>query len=166
MPSERSRGVPGAIRRNVLPEALLLPEAVLDFVREVRMAERRDFTPYQTVTSGLPLAAEVELTEAGGVLRVLLVRKYALVGRQLARPARCPGPVALRPRQALRWQVSYRIRCYEIPATGSMPSTSAAGRARWKSSWAGPRAGPVNVPGCAEFPGCRGGSRRRDPQGR
>jgi hypothetical protein len=39
------------------------------------MFEWRDFTPYPTVTSGLPLATGVELTEADGVLRVLLVIK-------------------------------------------------------------------------------------------
>jgi hypothetical protein len=40
------------------------------------MFEWRDFTPYPTaVTSGLPLATGVELAEADGVLRVLLVIK-------------------------------------------------------------------------------------------
>jgi hypothetical protein len=39
------------------------------------MFEWRDFTPYPTVTSGLPLATEVERTEADRVLRVLLVIK-------------------------------------------------------------------------------------------
>jgi hypothetical protein len=60
------------------------------------------------VTSGLPLDAQVELTEADRVLKVLLVLqdapKWAGNGLGL-RPA-----IALRPGQILRWPASYRFR--------------------------------------------------------
>jgi hypothetical protein len=105
--TKRSRGAPGATRRNAAPEAFLLPEAVPPFVHEVRMQESDDFTPHQTVTSGLPPAAQVELTEADGALTVLPVRlkapEWASNGLSLRRP------IALRPGQTLRWQASYRF---------------------------------------------------------
>ena len=112
--TKRSRGAPGAVRRNALPEAFPLPQATPPFVHEVRMSERDDFAPHPTVTGGLPPAAEVELAEAGGILKVLLVvqdaPEWASSGLGLAwRPA----PVALRPGQTLRWQVNHRFAAEE-----------------------------------------------------
>jgi hypothetical protein len=109
--TRRSRGAPGAIRRSALPEAFPLPDAAPPFVHEVRMSERDDFTPHSTVTNGLPSSTEVELTEANGLLHVLLVAQHAPEwasnGLDLAwRPAAVP----LRPRQALRWQINHRFR--------------------------------------------------------
>jgi hypothetical protein len=105
--TKRSRGAPGATRRNAVPEAFPLPEAVPPFVHEVRMHESDDFTPHPAVTSGLPPAAQVELTEADGTLTVLLVLQtapeWARNGLGLRRP------IALRPGQTLRWQANYRF---------------------------------------------------------
>jgi hypothetical protein len=105
--TKRSRGAPGATRRNAVPEALALPETDPPFVHEVHMHESDDFTPRQAVTSGLPPAAHVELTEADGTLRVLPVLQnspeWASNGLGLRRPA------ALRPGQTLRWQANYRF---------------------------------------------------------
>src|SRR5579859_4370835 len=75
--TKRSRGAPGAAQRNAAPEAFSLPEAVPPFIHEVRMHESDGFTPHQAVTSGLPPAGQVELTEADGVLTVLLVLQNA-----------------------------------------------------------------------------------------
>jgi hypothetical protein len=109
--TKRSRGAPDAIRRNALPEAFLLPETAPPFVHEVRMFEWRDFTPYPTVTSGLPLTTQVKLTEADGALTVLLLVEKnapAWASDGLGVPWR-PAAIALRPGQTLRWQVNYRI---------------------------------------------------------
>jgi hypothetical protein len=100
--TKRSRGAPGAARRNALPEALPLPDAELPFVHEIRMYESENFRPDSSLTSGLPPATEVELTEADGVLHVLLVAQN--------RPtAWRPAAVPLRPRQTLRWQINHRL---------------------------------------------------------
>lgn len=109
--TRHSRGAPGAVRRNALPEAFPLPEAAPPFVHEVRMSERDDFTPHSTLTSGLPPNTQVELDEVGVVLKVLPIvqnlPEWASNGLGLAwRPA----AVALRPRQTLRWQINHRFR--------------------------------------------------------
>jgi hypothetical protein len=105
--TKRSRGAPGAIRRSAVPEAFSLPEAVPPFVHEVRMSECDDFTPHSTVTSGLPPDAQVELAEAEGVLRVLLVLQNAPEWASSGLGLR--AAIALQPGQTLRWQVNYRF---------------------------------------------------------
>lgn len=109
--TRRSRGAPGAIQRSALPEAFPLPQATPPFVHEVRMSERDDFAPHSTVTSGLPPSTEVELTETGGLLNVLLVvqhaPEWASNGLDLAWR---PSAARLRPRQSLRWQINHRFR--------------------------------------------------------
>ncbi len=129
--TKRSRGAPGAARRNALPEAFLLPRAAAPFVHEVRMYECDGFAPHPAVTSGLPPAAEVELAGAGGVLTVLLVRDAS--GWPTARPpAWRPAAVELRPGQTLRWQVNYRFAAedgwyYRLDTLNVCCGTSPAG---------------------------------------
>ncbi|MCW2919695.1 MAG: hypothetical protein JWN52_7763 [Actinomycetia bacterium] len=108
--TRRSRGAPGAVRRNALPEAFPLPDAAPPFVHEVRMSESDDFAPHSTLTSGRPSAADVELAEADGILHVLLVAQHApeWARNGLDLPWR-PAAVPLRPRQTMRWQINYRF---------------------------------------------------------
>lgn len=106
--SKRSRGEPGASRRNAAPVAFPLPLRELPFVHEVLMDERDDFQPHVTIRDGLPDAspqAGVLLREERRLLRV----HVAVTPFGMPRRWRRPPAVRLASGDWLRWQINYRF---------------------------------------------------------
>ncbi|TDD89267.1 hypothetical protein [Actinomadura rubrisoli] len=108
--TRRSRGAPGAVRRNSLPEAFPLPDGTPPFVHEVHMYEGEDFIPESSLTSGLPPVTQLELAESRGILRVMLVPQMNNAqARTRLEPAWRRMGVPLRRRHTLRWHINYRF---------------------------------------------------------
>ena len=106
--TKRSRGEPGAARRNAAPAAFRLPPVPPPFVHEVLMGEHDGFQPHFTVHEGLPGTGPdsgVRLTEEDGFLRVQLT----MTPFGLPRRWRPPPAVRIAPGDWLWWQVNYRF---------------------------------------------------------
>jgi hypothetical protein len=106
--TKRSRGEPGAARRNAAPAAFPLPPVPPPFVHQVLMGEHDGFQPHFTLHEGLPGTgpdAGVLLTEDNGLLLVqLMVTPFGWPRRW-----RRPPAVRIAPGDWLRWQVNYRF---------------------------------------------------------
>jgi hypothetical protein len=72
---------------------------------EVTLDERSLFEPREVLHRAEPVAAEVELTEDGGMLRVYLIASPFGMPRRWRRPP----AVRLGVGQWLRWQINYRF---------------------------------------------------------
>jgi hypothetical protein len=82
-----------------------LPDVTLPVTHEVTLDERSLFVPRALVSHREPVHAEVELTEADGMLRVCLtVNAFGMPCRW-----RRPPAVRLAAGQWLRWQINYRF---------------------------------------------------------
>jgi hypothetical protein len=102
--TKQSRGGAEATRRNAAPVAFLLPEVTMPLVHEVTMNERDGFEPRSSSRHAEPARDGVQLREADGLLRVMLVsRQWPGVIR------RRPPAVRLRRGEWLRWQINYRF---------------------------------------------------------
>lgn len=103
--TKRSRGGADARRRNAVPVAFPLPDVTLPVTHEITFDERSLFVPRVLVRHGEPAEAEVELTEADGMLRVFLTA----TGFGIPNRWRRPPAVRLAAGQWLRWQINYRL---------------------------------------------------------
>ncbi|GAA1707518.1 hypothetical protein ACFTSF_37655 [Kribbella sp. NPDC056951] len=113
--TKRSRGEPGASRRNAVPVGFRLPDDEAPFVHGVVMREQDDFKVWEGTRSGLPdevtptrgreqLESGVEVTPVGGLIQVqLTATPYGLPPR----PNRARA-VRLAPDEWVRWQINYR----------------------------------------------------------
>lgn len=108
-----SRGGAGAARRNALPTAFPLPDSRLPLTHVVTMREEEGFEPCMKLTREVADRAVVQLREADGRLRVMLVYEqfHEFVKRR-------PPAVRIEPGQWLRWRMNYRSRTW-------------AGRGQW-----------------------------------
>jgi hypothetical protein len=82
-----------------------LPDVTLPVTHEITLDERSLFVPRVLVRHGEPAHAEVELTEADGMLRVFLTATAFGMPDRWGRPP----AVRLAAGQWLRWQINYRI---------------------------------------------------------
>jgi len=82
-----------------------LPDVTLPVTHEITFDERSLFVPRVLVRHGEPAEAEVELTEADGMLRVFLTA----TGFGIPNRWRRPPAVRLAAGQWLRWQINYRL---------------------------------------------------------
>ncbi len=106
--TKRSRGEPGAARRNAVPAGFPLPIVRPPFVHQVLMGEHDDFRPHFTVHEGLPAPGQdsgVLLKEEHGLLHVQL----AVTPFGMPRRWRRPPAMRIAPGDWLRWQVNYRF---------------------------------------------------------
>jgi hypothetical protein len=103
--TKRSRGGAEAGRRSTVPVAFPLPDITLPITHEVTLDERSLFAPRSLVHHAEPANAEVELTEADGMLRIHL----AATAFGMPRRWRRPPAVRLAAGQWLRWQINYRF---------------------------------------------------------
>jgi hypothetical protein len=104
----RSRGGPGAARRNAAPVAFPLPPVQPPFVHQVIMGEHDGFQPHFTAHEGLPgtgADSGVLIQEDNGLLRVHL----AVAPLGMPRRWRRPPAVRIAPGDWLRWQINYRF---------------------------------------------------------
>jgi hypothetical protein len=110
--TKQSRGGTEATRRNAAPVAFPLPEVTLPLVHEVTMNERDGFEPRSSARHDEPGRDGVQLREADGLLRVMLVSRqwHGVIRRR-------PPAVRLRRGAWLRWQINYRF----ASATGRGP---------------------------------------------
>jgi hypothetical protein len=106
--TKQSRSGVAATRRNALPVAFTLPGVTPPRVHTVVMREWEDeFAPQSSELRAPPDRGEVQLREADGLLRVMLVStQWAGVIR------RRPPAVRLRPGEWVRWQITYRRASY------------------------------------------------------
>jgi hypothetical protein len=106
--TKRSRGEPGATRRNAVPIAFPLPPAQPPFVHQVLMGEHDGFQPHFTVYDGLHGTGPdsgVHLRQDSSLLLVqLTVTPFGMPRRW-----RRPPAVRIAPGHWLRWQVNYRF---------------------------------------------------------
>ncbi|WP_430780018.1 hypothetical protein [Actinoplanes sp. G11-F43] len=106
-----SRGGRGAALRSSVPQGFRLPSPRRGGVHEVKITERNDFEPVETVGAEPP-EREPGLTRSG--LRLVRADKGVRVELLLARHGapsrpRRPPAVWLGPGEWLRWQVNYRM---------------------------------------------------------
>jgi hypothetical protein len=102
--TKQSRSGEAAARRNALPVAFVLPEVTYPMVHAVVMKEwEGEFRAQSSVLRARPDNHEVELREAEGLLRVMLVSAQlpTVIRRR-------PPAVRLQHGQWLRWQITYR----------------------------------------------------------
>lgn len=106
--TKRSRGEPGATRRNAAPTAFPLPSARPPFMHRIRMDEHDGFEPHFTVHDGPPGSrphSGVLLKDDNGLLRIqLTVTPFGMPRRW-----RRPPPVRIAPGDWLQWQINYRF---------------------------------------------------------
>ncbi|GGN61576.1 hypothetical protein GCM10010112_18830 [Actinoplanes lobatus] len=109
--TKRSRGGPGAARRNAVPVGFRLPGRRSGVVHEVSITERNDFVPVESIDVVAPERepamgrSGLRLVRADKGVRVeLLLARHGAPGRD-----RRPPGVWLGPGQWLRWQVNYRM---------------------------------------------------------
>ncbi|GAA1540263.1 hypothetical protein GCM10009678_23300 [Actinomadura kijaniata] len=95
--TKRSRGAPGAVRRNACPLAFPLPDAPQPFLHRVTMAEWEDFRPRFRSAGELPPTRWVRFEERDGLLVV------GFPGVTGSRPRSLP----LRRRQTLRLRTTW-----------------------------------------------------------
>ncbi|MER5790840.1 hypothetical protein [Streptomyces sp. NPDC001980] len=102
--TKKSRGGPGAARRNAAPTAFSLPPGLSAALHEVAMQESDSFEPRMQVRD--LSAPGTILREADGLLRVdpPEVSLFAMPRRN-----RRPPAVRLAPGQWLQWQINYRF---------------------------------------------------------
>ncbi|SDM51625.1 hypothetical protein [Allokutzneria albata] len=102
--TKQSRGGEEAARRNALPVAFTLPETTRPLVHTVTQREwDHDFEPQFSVLHGPPSRDEVQLREADGLLRIMLLPRGTPGAIR-----RRPPAVRLRPGEWVRWQITYR----------------------------------------------------------
>ncbi|MFC6885566.1 MULTISPECIES: hypothetical protein [Actinomadura] len=106
--TKRSRGHPGADRRNAAPTSFRLPSMRAPFVHEVFLNERDDFRPRFEARPGLPdrsTGCGVSLREEDGLLLVELVASPYGMPRRWRRPP----VVRVADGEWLRWSINYRF---------------------------------------------------------
>lgn len=103
--TKESRGGAAATRRNALPIAFPLDDRHRPLTHTVTMHEDENFEPLVTVTRDVPDRAVVQLREADGRLRVMLVSAQVFVRRR-------PPAARIEPGQWLRWRMNYRFRTW------------------------------------------------------
>ncbi|MFJ5989986.1 hypothetical protein [Lentzea sp. NPDC092896] len=101
--TKKSRGQPGATRRNATPVGFALPH-LLPAVHEVRLGERYDFEPHWSKESSEIDRIALTLREDDEVLSVQLQDTLRASPRRWNRPS----PVRLARGEWLRWQINHR----------------------------------------------------------
>jgi len=100
--TKRSRGLPGAARRNAAPVAFELPPGPPSMVHDIVMQEWSDFTPQVKVVDGAPPRWEFGLRPVGRTVQVRLPNGPGV-------PSRSHRPVVpLEPGEWVRWQLNNR----------------------------------------------------------